>query len=36
MVENDLKTIADSCVCVQGAYKVMKKEEILEILRECF
>ena len=34
--ETDLKTIADSCVCVPGAYKVMNKEEILEIFRECF
>ena len=34
--ETDLKRIADSCACVQGAYKIMKKEEILEIFRECF
>ena len=32
----DLKRIADSCACVQGAYKIMNKEEILEIFRECF
>ena len=34
--ETDLKRIADSCAHVQGAYKIMKKEEILEIFRECF
>lgn len=34
--ETDLKRIADSCACVQGAYKIMNKEEILEIFRECF
>lgn len=31
----DLKVIADSCNCSQGAYKVMTHEEILEIFREC-
>ena len=36
MQETDLKVIADSCVCVQGACKVLKKEEILEIFQECF
>ncbi len=34
--ETNLKKIAESCVCVQGAYKIMKKEEILEIFRECY
>ena len=34
--ETDLKQIADSCACVQGAYKMMNKGEILEIFRECF
>ena len=34
--ETDLKMIADSCACVQGAYKVMSHEEIFEIFRECF
>ena len=32
----DLKAIADSCVCVQGAYKCMNHEEILTIFRECY
>ncbi|MGN0250371.1 MAG: iron-containing alcohol dehydrogenase [Oliverpabstia sp.] len=32
----DLKAIADSCVCVQGAYKCMSHEEILTIFRECY
>lgn len=31
----DLKVIADSCNCSQGAYKVITHEEILEIFREC-
>lgn len=34
--ETDLKRIADSCACVQGSYKIMNNEEILEIFRECF
>lgn len=34
--ETDLKRIADSCACVQGAYKIMNKEEILEIFQGCF
>lgn len=33
--ETDLKVIADSCVCVQGAYKRMTQKEILEIFHEC-
>lgn len=28
--------IADSCTCVPGAYKVMTREEILEIFKECY
>lgn len=32
----DLKTIAESCACVPGAYKVMTHEEILQIMEECF
>lgn len=32
----DLKAIADSCACVQGAYKRMSHEEILTIFEECF
>lgn len=32
----DLKAIADSCVCVPGAYKVMTHAEILEIFKECY
>lgn len=32
----DLKMIANSCACVQGAYKIMNKDEILEIFEECF
>lgn len=32
----DLKAIADSCGIVQGSYKKMTHEEILEIFRECF
>lgn len=32
----DLKAIADSCSCVQGAYKVMTHEEILSIFKECY
>lgn len=31
----DLKAIADSCNCSQGAYRIMTHEEILEIFREC-
>lgn len=34
--ETDLKTIADSCACVPGAYKVMTHEEILKIFKECY
>ena len=30
----DLKAIADSCACVPGAYRVMSREEILEIFKE--
>lgn len=32
----DLKTIADSCNLVQGSYKKMTHEEILEIFQECY
>lgn len=31
-----LKPIADSCVINTGGYKVLTKEEILEILEECY
>lgn len=34
--KTDLKAIADSCVCVTGAYKIMTHEEILEIFKECY
>lgn len=34
--ETDLKKIADSCACVQSAYKIMNHEEIYEIFQECF
>lgn len=34
--ETNLKAIADSCVCVPGAYRVMTHEEILEIFKECY
>lgn len=33
--ETDLKEIADSCLCMQGAYRVMSHEEILKIFQEC-
>lgn len=32
----NLKAIADSCNISSGSYKKMTKEEILEILRECY
>ncbi|MCM1468302.1 MAG: iron-containing alcohol dehydrogenase [Alistipes sp.] len=32
----DLKSIADSCVCVQGAYKILTRGEILEIFKACY
>lgn len=32
----DLKAIADSCNIVQGSYKKITHEEILEIFKECF
>ena len=31
-----LKEIADSCNISQGSYKRMTREEILEMLQECF
>lgn len=34
--ETNLKAIADSCVCVPGAYRAMTHEEILEIFKECY
>lgn len=34
--KTDLKAVADSCICVQGAYKVITHEEILEIFKECY
>lgn len=33
--ETDLKEIADSCLCAQGAYRIMNYEEILNIFQEC-
>lgn len=33
--ETDLKEIADSCLCTQGACRIMSHEEILHILQEC-
>lgn len=32
----DLKAIADSCVCVPGACKIMTREEIYKIFKECY
>ena len=34
--KEDLKEIADSCYLVDGSYKKMTHEEILEIFLECF
>lgn len=34
--KTDLRAIADSCACVQGAYKIMTQEEIYEIFKECY
>ncbi len=34
--KEDLKEIADSCYLVDGNYKKMTHEEILEIFLECF
>ncbi len=34
--KTDLKAVADSCTCVQGAYKAMTHEEIHEIFKECY
>lgn len=33
--ETNLKEIADSCLCAQGAYRAMSHEEILNIFQEC-
>ncbi|MGN0674388.1 MAG: iron-containing alcohol dehydrogenase [Oscillospiraceae bacterium] len=32
----DLKVIADSCVCVPTAYKVLNSREILDIFKACY
>lgn len=34
--KTDLKSIADSCACVPGAYRIMTHEEILEIFKKCY
>lgn len=34
--DTDLKAIAASCACVQGAYRVLTHEEIFEIFEECY
>ena len=34
--EADLKEIADSCGISAGSYKQMTREEILQILQECY
>lgn len=34
--KSQLKEIADSCGISQGSYKIMTREQILDILRECY
>ena len=34
--KTQLEEIADSCGISQGSYKIMTREQILDILRECY